>query len=135
MNNEDRNHWCFACGKQNPIGLKLEFAQVGDEYHSMFTPQREHQGYDGIMHGGLVGTLLDEVMAGYIYDLGFNAFTARLEVRYRKPTPIGEPLTVVARIVSQRGRMYEMAGEIRLSDGTVTAEGKASVMAAKEERS
>ncbi len=130
---EERNHWCFACGKLNPIGLQLEFEQVGEEYRTTLTPKQEHQGYDGIMHGGLVSTVLDEVMAGYIYALGFNAVTARLEVRYRKPTPIGEPLTATARIVQKRGRMYEMAGEIRLPDGTVTAEGKATVMAAKEE--
>lgn len=131
---QERNHWCFACGKLNPIGFKLEFEQYGEEYQTTFTPQREHQGYDGIMHGGLVSTLLDEVMAGYIYALGFNAVTARLEVRYRKPTPIGEELTATARIIGKRGRIYEMAGEIRLSDGTVTAEGKASVMAAEEEK-
>ncbi|WP_346353382.1 PaaI family thioesterase [Azotosporobacter soli] len=130
---EERNHWCFACGKLNPIGLQLEFEQVGEEYRTTLTPKQEHQGYDGIMHGGLVSTVLDEVMAGYIYALGFNAVTARLEVRYRKPTPIGQPLTATARIVQKRGRMYEMAGEIRLPDGTITAEGKATVMAAKEE--
>lgn len=122
-----RNQWCFGCGKENPIGLKLEFTEKEDQYSTTFIPGREHQGYDGIMHGGLVSTLLDEVMAGYIHMQGLNAVTARLEVRFRQPTPIGQQLTATAKVVSQRGKIYEVRGEITLPDGTVTAEGKATV--------
>jgi uncharacterized protein (TIGR00369 family) len=121
------NQWCFACGKDNPIGLKLAFIENEDSYSTTFTAGAQHQGYDGIMHGGLVSTLLDEVMARYIYAKGFNAVTARLEVRFRQPTPIGELLTATARVVSQRGNLYEVKGQVTLPDGTVTAEGKATV--------
>lgn len=125
---DDRNEWCFACGPRNPIGLKLTFTEENDTYVSSFTAGPEHQGYDNIVHGGIVSTLLDEITARYIYYKGYNAVTARLEVRYRQPTPVGVKLTLTGWITGQRGRVYEMAGTITLPDGTVTAEAKATVM-------
>ena len=129
---EPINQWCFACGKDNPIGLHLEFTEHEDSYSTIFTPRPEHQGYDGIMHGGLVSTLLDEVMARYIYAKGYNAVTARLDVRFKKPTPIGQELKVTAKITGKRGNMYEVVGEITLTDGTITAQGKATVAVLEE---
>ena len=128
---DDRNQWCFACGAANPIGLKLTFREEGDVYAATFTAGPEHQGYDGIMHGGLVSTLLDEIMARYIYAKGKNGVTAKLEVRYRQPTPIGQPLELRGWITEEKSRMYQLEGQIRLADGTVTAEGKATVMVVK----
>jgi len=125
---DDRNSMCFVCGPNNPIGLKLAFREENEKYITEFTAGPEHQSYDGIVHGGIVSTVLDEIMAGYIYAKGFNAVTARLEVRYRQSTPIGQPLTVVGWITRERGKLYELAGEIRLADGTVTADGKATVV-------
>jgi len=124
---EPINQWCFGCGKENPIGLHLTFIEKEDSYTTTFTPGVQHQGYDGIMHGGLVSTLLDEVMAGYLHAKGFNAVTARLDIRFRQPTPIGQILQVVAKITGKRGNMYEVVSEITLPDGTVTAHGKATV--------
>ena len=124
---DERNQWCFACGPKNPFGLKLSFREQDDTYISEFTGQKQHQGYDGIMHGGIVSTLLDEIMARYIYAKGLTAVTARLEVRYLKPTPIGVPLLIKGRITKSRGRIYETAGSIELPDGTITAEGSAKV--------
>ena len=126
--NEELNQSCFACGKDNPCGLKLEFEDADGRYMSRFTAGPQHQGYDGIVHGGIVSTLLDEIMARYPYTKGLNSVTARLEVRYRKPTPIGQELTVTGWVASQRGKLYEMQGTVALPDGTVTAEGKATVI-------
>jgi len=120
--------WCFACGPDNPIGLKLKFREENGQYIANFTAGPEHQGYDGILHGGIVSTLLDEIMTRYPYHLGFHTVTARLEVRFLKPTPIGVQLTVVGWIVKQKGRLFELRGEVRLPDGTVTAEGQAAAM-------
>ena len=124
---EAQNEWCFACGRLNPCGLKLTFEENDDTYITHFTGAPEHQGYDGIMHGGIVSTLLDEIMARYIYAKGVTAVTARLEVRYLKPTPIGVPLLIKGRIARHKGRIYETTGTIELPDGTVTAEGTAKV--------
>ncbi len=127
---DERNTWCFACGHDNPISLKMKFSVEGDKYVSRWTAGPEHQSYDGIVHGGIVSTLLDEIMGRYPYSAQrLNTVTARLEVRYRRPTPIGQELTVTGWIVSQRGRIYETAATVALPDGTVTAEAKATLMA------
>lgn len=132
MSFDERNQWCFACGRENPIGLKLTFREDGDKYIAQFRPGPEHQSYDGIVHGGIISTLLDEIMARYPYAKGLNTVTARLEVRYRKPTPIGQDLTVTGWVTKRRGKMIELAGSVALPDGTVTAEGKATVIAVEE---
>jgi uncharacterized protein (TIGR00369 family) len=127
MQEQDVNKWCFACGAANPIGLKLKFNEEDGVYSTTFTAKEEHQGYNGVVHGGILSTLLDEIMARYIYSKGYNAMTARLEVRYHQPTPILEELTISARVVNNKSNIYELAGEIKLPDGTVTAAGKAKV--------
>lgn len=129
MNKEvpQRGQWCFACGPQNPFGLKLVFAEKENTYISSFTGRAEHQGYDGIMHGGIVSTLLDEIMARYLYAKGMDAVTARLEIRFIKPTPIGVPLLIKGWIVRSKGRIFETEGTVELADGTVTAQGTAKV--------
>ena len=126
---EDPNQWCFACGSLNPIGLKLHFEEdtAAGVYRSRFTAGPEHQSYNGVMHGGLVSTLLDEIMGRYYYAKGKQAVTAKLEVRFRAPTPIGQELLIEGRVVGQRGKMAEMTAQVRLADGSVTAEGKALV--------
>ena len=63
---------CFACGPNNPIGLKLDFQFSGDSYVAKFTPSAQYQGYDGITHGGIVSTLLDEAMAKLVWVKGFT---------------------------------------------------------------
>ncbi len=123
----DQNEWCFACGRLNPCGLKLVFEEQDDTYVTHFTGTAHHQGYDGILHGGIISTLLDEVMARQIYAKGVTAVTARLEVRYLKPTPIGVPLLIKGLITRNKGQLYETTGTIELPDGTVTAEGTAKV--------
>ncbi len=129
---DERNEWCFGCGRLNPIGLKLVCAQEGDKYIAKFTAGPEHQSYDHVVHGGIISTLLDEITGRYLYVQGMDAVTARLEVRYRQPTPIGRELTITGWIVGRRAHLYEMAGKIELDDGTVTAEAKA-VMAVKKD--
>lgn len=119
---------CFACGPNNPVGLRLTFRRDGDEYVTMFTPDPAHQGYGGVVHGGLVATVLDEVMARLVWEADGPAATARLEIRYRKPMPTATPIEVRGRIVSQRGRRYETSAVARLADGTVLAEATGTFM-------
>jgi acyl-coenzyme A thioesterase PaaI-like protein len=124
---------CFACGRKNPIGLKLEFYFDNEEYVTVFTPKEEHQGYPGIMHGGITATILDEITARYVWAKGIVAFTASLNVRYRKGIPIGKPVTFKSRLVKKRGRLYELAAEAVLEDGTVAAEASSKIMEAKNQ--
>lgn len=129
MDTEERNDWCFACGKSNPIGLKMEFAEKDGKYFSVFVPGPEHQSYEGTLHGGIISTLLDEVMGRYHCTRGIKAVTARMETRFRRPTPVGQKLTVSGWLVKERGKLIEMAGRVALPDGTITAEAKATLIA------
>jgi len=126
---EARNDYCFACGKANPIGLKLTFREMEDgRYVSIFTPGPEHQSYEGALHGGIIGTVLDEVMGRVHCKRGLKVVTARMETRYRHPTPVGQALTVSGWQVKTRGKLIEMAGSVALPDGTVTAEATATML-------
>ena len=115
---------CFACGPENPIGLRLQFRQEGDAYVTTFIADQAFQGYHNVIHGGIVATLLDEVMARYVWAKYGPSATAKLEVRYRCPAPVGVPLEVRGWVTAERrgGRAVETAAEARLEDGTVLAE-------------
>lgn len=120
--------FCFACGKDNPFGLHMQFAEEGEDYVCRWTPQPHHQGWHKILHGGLVSTLLDEVMTWRLVSRGINAVTAEMTVRLKAPTPLDQELTIRARVVRQRRRLYELGAEIVLPDGTVTATATAKMM-------
>ena len=120
---EFRDAHCFACGKENPIGLKLDFSFQDGKYVAVKKLSRDYQGYDGIVHGGILTTMMDEAMAGYLNkELGQKAVTARLDVRYRKPAPVGEELTVTSWEESRKGNFVSMKATVALPDGTITTE-------------
>ena len=119
---------CFACGPNNPIGLKLTFSLEDGKYITRFTPRREHQGYDGITHGGIVSTVLDEVMARLVYHLGYHAVTVDLRVRMKKPAAIGEELTVIGWIESEKHGMLDCAAEARNPKGELVAQAQGRMM-------
>ncbi|HOF88723.1 MAG TPA: PaaI family thioesterase [Armatimonadota bacterium] len=121
---------CFACGRENPIGLRLTFAFDGAEYVTRFTADARVQGYRGIIHGGIVATLLDEVMARLVWEQAGPSATARLDIRYRRPAPIGAAIEVRGRITAVRraGQLFETAARATLADGTVLADATGLVM-------
>lgn len=121
--------WCFACGKDNPASLKMKFELDDDKCVSYFTPQKQHQSYNGRMHGGLVAVLLDEITGNYLFcKEGKPAYTAKIEIRYRKPLAIGEEVICIGRELKRKGRLVEMHGEIIKKDGTVLAESISKMM-------
>jgi uncharacterized protein (TIGR00369 family) len=113
---------CFACGPNNAIGLKLTFAFEDGKYVTRFTPRREHQGYTGITHGGILSTLLDEAMAKLVYTMNQRAITAELKIRLKKVVPVGEELVVSGWVVSEARRLIECAAEVRDTSGEIVAE-------------
>ncbi|HIU64503.1 MAG TPA: hotdog fold thioesterase [Candidatus Avacidaminococcus intestinavium] len=121
--------WCFACGKENPIGLHLKFKKNDEELVTEFVPQKEHQSYDGRMHGGLISTLLDEAMGQFLYmHTGKPAYTAKLEVRFKQPVLIGEKITVRTKVIKQKGRLVEMSAEMTKAEGMIVATAEAKLM-------
>ncbi len=125
---KEENSMCFACSKINPIGLKLVFEHDGDVCRTHFVAGPEHQGWDGVMHGGLVATMLDEIMAQWLWKRGIKIMTAEMTARYSKAVPIGEKITVEGQMVSQRGRLVEMAAQAILPDGSVAARATAKFL-------
>ena len=118
---------CFACGKDNAGGLRLKFRHEGDKALAEFIAGEQFQGWPKIMHGGITCTMLDEAI-GYIAGFsGFYCATTKLEVHYRKPAPVGKRLLVSAWVKSHGERTVEGAGEVRLEDGTLIAEGTATL--------
>lgn len=119
---------CFACGLKNEYGLGLSFYQTGqDEVQVQATIPERYQGYPGVVHGGIVATMLDEVVGRALMtgdDLEFWQ-TGRLTVRYRKNVPVGETLTITGKVVRRRGRVAESRAELRLPDGSLAAEAEA----------
>ena len=86
---------CFACGEKNPISLNLDFKQIDDnKVKALFVPGEYHQGYNGIIHGGLTSTLLDEAMAYVIGFKGIKAFTAELNIRFKSSIKVGEEIEI-----------------------------------------
>ena len=119
-------HGCFVCGDKNPNGLRIKFYRDGDEAVATCIAEPKFQGYKGVYHGGLVSTLLDEIMAKAVLAIRKYAMTVEMTCRYKKAVPIGQELRLVGRLTRQRGRLFETSGEIRSPDGILyaTATGK-----------
>ena len=117
---------CFLCGVENPTGLRLAIYEdrAAGRVVSTVSVAPRFQGYPGVVHGGIVATLLDEVAgrATLIGDPEGLMVTVTLAIRYRQPTPTEIPLTVTGWLTSPGRSRARAHGEIRLPDGTVTAE-------------
>jgi uncharacterized protein (TIGR00369 family) len=116
---------CFVCGEKNPHGLKIKF-QVDREKQNIrttFTVEPTYQGWDGIVHGGIICALLDEAMANLVYELGLNAIAASLEVRFKRPAPTLQPLRVYGEITEVHKKLVKAKASVIREDGTVLATG------------
>lgn len=118
------DHNCFGCGATNPWGLHLRFlAEPDGAVFANWTPAVNHQGYEGMVHGGIISTVFDEVMAWCISNAGIWAVTGRLNTTFRKPVEIGVPAVARAEIVSIQSRTVDVKATIkRASDGLLLAE-------------
>ena len=92
-------HACFACGELNAVGLRLVLHVAGDTCWTETTLASDFQGWEDVTHGGIVATILDEVMGWALASADSWGFTARLTIEYRRPTPIGRLLTTKAQLV------------------------------------
>lgn len=121
---------CFGCGPHNPIGLRLTFAWEGDVYSTQWTPAPEHQGWAGIVHGGLLALTLDETLSRAALErYGLHWVTAELNTRLRRSARVGVPLVIEARVESVRSKLIVCRGEIREAEsGRTIATGEVKLM-------
>lgn len=123
---------CFACGLRNPYGLHMVFRQDEGAVVSDFQPHEEHQGFPGIIHGGIVAAVLDEALnwTSLLTEHPAWSMTGRLEVRYRRNVPYGPLLRVRARPGAVRNCMLQATGVLTLADdeSIVLAEAQGTFM-------
>lgn len=117
---------CFGCGQNNPIGLKLDFQWDGKTARTEFTPTEFHQAWPGIVHGGIITSMLDEAMAYACRFEGMNCVTGKMQIKFKRPASIDEPLIITGSITRKAKRLIETKASVSLPDGTLVAEGTAT---------
>jgi uncharacterized protein (TIGR00369 family) len=128
-------HHCFACGELNEHGLHMELHAHEGHCWSQLTLDARFQGWDGIAHGGIIATLLDEVMAWSLVAQDTWGVTARMEVAYERPVPIGRPLRAEGWITDARRRVSRTAASlVDPATGQRLASAAATYVAAPEAR-
>ncbi len=121
---------CFVCGVENPVGLRLKIYETEPgQVEAWYTPPEHFQGYPGLLHGGIVASLLDELsgraLMGSDPQRPRFMYTAKLEVKYRQNVPIGKPLRIVGKALRSKGRVAEGWAGIYDSQGNLLAEATA----------
>ena len=109
-----QGHHCFACGTDNPIGLNMQFYRLEDTVCSDITLKKDHEGWENMAHGGIVSTLLDEVMSWTVlYFKRTFLVTRKMNIKYIKPVPLHAPLTIRGKILDDTCTpKIEIRGEI-----------------------
>jgi uncharacterized protein (TIGR00369 family) len=116
------DHGCFGCGAANPHGLHLSFTAGADRVRAKFTPLLVHQGYEHVVHGGIISTLLDEAMAWAVAAAGIWAVTGEMQVRFRRPLHVGETVAIHGAVTDIRTRAISALGQVvREADGQIIA--------------
>jgi acyl-coenzyme A thioesterase PaaI-like protein len=122
---------CFVCGVHNLHGLRITFFNDGPAAcRAEVTLDERFQGFPGIAHGGIVATLLDEVLgrAGLAGNPLRLMYTGTLEIKYRQPVPLKQRLLLTSRLEKDRGRVVTASGELRTEAGVVLAEATGTLL-------
>jgi uncharacterized protein (TIGR00369 family) len=130
-----KNH-CFACGKDNPQGMKLNFYLEEESRRAIceFKLSRNYQGPPGHAHGGIIATILDEAMGKVNILSKVVALTKNMEVEYLKPVPLGQKLTVIGRERESAGRRHINVAEIANDKGEILARSTGTFIAVDFQR-
>ena len=130
LQNQRVNDECFVCGSENPAGLHGQFVEDEEtgELVGIFTARHEHLSYPGRVHGGVASAMLDETI-GRAFIIGHPdlwGVTMKLETRFHRPTPLGEPLYCRAHVTKETRRTFEGEGRLETADGTLCVSGRAT---------
>jgi len=120
---------CFACGSRNPEGMHLRFFRDGDEVVTEFTAPKTWSGWGDVLHGGFQTLLLDETCSWAFATLARcrTFVTSKLEVTFRRPVRVAQPLAIRCRIVERDEHRAITAGEILDADGRTLTEGVVTI--------
>ncbi len=125
----ENDEMCFVCGKRNADGLQLDFEPVGEDgIRTEFTPQKRFQGWKDIVHGGIIATILDEVMVNAAYLRKIMAVSVKFEIRLRKPAAVGERLIFRGKILKQGAKTLDVKAWAEQENGTIVAEATGLLM-------
>ena len=127
---KSRTKHCYVCGAENPSGLQIPFSPEGDNgSRAVYTVRAEHQGWPGVLHGGLAFSLMDEALAWALYFHGLTGVTARVEARFRQPIRVGTSLVIRAWMVRRHRKVVAARAEIRdqFDDQRLLAEADATM--------
>lgn len=124
---EDDNY-CFVCGRDNPIGLRLNLVFYAGRISSEFILQKQYQGYKDIIHGGLISSILDEAMIHVALAQGIKVVTAEMSVRFKRPLFTGERAVVEAQIIKSGRKLIEASAFVKGADLRLIAEAQAKMM-------
>jgi len=129
-------HTCFACGTANSIGMNLRFYLEGNEIRTDITLRKDYEGWENMAHGGIISTLLDEVMSWTIlYFRRVFFVTRRMEVKYVRPVLVGVPLRACGRLVHEEDKRFiHVQAEVQNGEGHVLAKAKGEFVELQPER-
>ncbi|MFA5366778.1 MAG: PaaI family thioesterase [Dehalococcoidia bacterium] len=115
---------CFACGKDNPFGLKLKFRNEGGKAVAEFVPGKNYQGWPNVAHAGITCTMLDEAIGYAAHYEGIYIVTTKLNIRLIKPTMIGKKFIICGEARRVNEKKAEGYSTIQMEDGTLIADAK-----------
>jgi acyl-coenzyme A thioesterase PaaI-like protein len=113
---------CIVCGPNHPHGLRIRYELAGDgSVAANWIPTPEWEGFRGVVHGGIISTVLDEAMAKAVAAIGCKTMTAELRVRFRQYAETGERLQVRGWVVRHKTRLIETEAKLVAADGSERA--------------
>ncbi len=125
---------CFVCGKNNPTGLNISFFRDQDKIKAEFLPEPKHQGFKGIVHGGILYSILDEIMGRTaIITKGVMTLTIEIHIKYRKKAIIGEKIIFTAQLTKDLGKMIEANAKAHSEDGILLTEARGKFIVVSKE--
>lgn len=126
-----RDNYCFVCGKDNPKGMHLSFERRGNRVYARFSLPSYYQGYENVIHGGIISLVLDEAMA-YLQNYEERFLTGKITVKFHSPLYADEEVEVEAWIEKERSRYKITRALMKKTDGTTVAEAEALMFVVRE---
>ena len=127
--NLTKDRRCFVCGNENRYGLRLNVEKHGERgVRTEFVAHERYRGWSDYLHGGMISLIFDELLGWLSFYLGYDAMTARFEMRYRKPVPLGSRLIFTGTLENEAKGLLDIKTLALLEEGTLVAEGKGRMM-------